>query len=306
MAEYLLKKGYRVIGTTRTIPKEAKPSIEATMAGIEVVKMNLYNQGEIEQLLTVYEPDEVYNYAAYSSGVGMYDDPVGIGEVNGMAVVRMLDAIQNVNKKSRFCQASSREIYGVPGESPQSETTPLCPRSPYGAAKMYADTMIRLSREKYGQFAASAILYNHESPRRGEAYITRKITATAARIKHGFAKDLKLGNLDARRDWGFAGDYVEAMWLMMQHHEPEDFVIATGESHSVRDVCRIAFEHLDLDYKDYVIKDETLYRPDEQVLLVGDASKARAKLGWEPKEIFENMIRKMVDHDMNAITTQIQ
>jgi GDPmannose 4,6-dehydratase len=228
----------------------------------------------------------------------MYDDPISIGEVNGLAVVRMLEAVRIVDPSARFCQASSREIFGEAFVSPQSESTRTNPRSPYGAAKLYADVMVRIFRERYGLFAGSAILFNHESPRRQLSFISRKVTNAAARIKLGLDHELFIGNLDTVRDWGFAGDYVRAMWLMLQQPNPDDYVIATGTAHSVRDLCQLAFSHVGLDYRDYIRTDTDLYRPSEPFPLVGNPAKARINLGWRPQLQFRELIGQMVDSDL--------
>jgi GDPmannose 4,6-dehydratase len=303
LAELALSKGYTVVGLVRDLGRSA--ALSPTLRGnVDLVKWDLLDSRVIEGILSAHQPELFFNFAAYSTGGGMYDDPVGIGEVNGLAVTRILEAMLAVAPTMRFCQASSREIFGEASETPQSETTSLCPRSPYGAAKMYADSMVRIYRERYKLFAASAILFNHESPRRSLAFLTRKITHTAARIKLGVSAELKLGNLDAQRDWGFAADYVEAMWLMLQQDQAEDFVIASGVSHSVRDVCQIAFEHLGLDYKTYLVDDSALFRPAEPFLLVGNAQKARDKLNWAPKVAFADMVRQMVEHDLQVVAEE--
>jgi GDPmannose 4,6-dehydratase len=236
----------------------------------------------------------------------MYDDPVGIGEVNGLGVVRILEAIHKIDLNIRFCQASSSEMFGEAVEGPQSEETPFHPRSPYGAAKLYGHSMIQIYRQHYGMFACSAILFNHESPRRGLGFVTRKITYHAAKIKLGLATELRLGNLDARRDWGFAADTVRAMWLMLQQPYADDYVVATGETHSVRELCEIAFGHLGLDYRDYVRVDSSDYRPVEPIQLVGNPEKARKQLGWIPEIGFLELIRMMVDADMSKLAAQKQ
>lgn len=301
LAELLLAKGYRVIGAVRDRQK-ARAALPVEVAdAVELVAWDMLDQHGMTETLALYRPQEVYNFAAYSSGAGMYDDPVGVGEVNGMAVTRMLEAIRAVDAGMRFCQASSREIFGEAIESPQTESTAVNPRSPYGAAKLYADSMIRIYRQRYGIFACSAILFNHESPRRGLAFVTRKITHEASRIKLGLSKELQLGNLDALRDWGFAGDTVHAMWLMLQHDHADDYVVATGEAHSVREFCECAFSYLGLDYRDYVGEDETAFRPTEPALLVGNADKARTVLGWAPKVGFEELVHMMVDADMQTL-----
>jgi len=252
----------------------------------------------ITEILASYRPEELYNYAAYSSGSGMYDEPVAMGEVNGLAVTRILEAIRDVNSEIRFCQASSSEIFADTDRSPQSELTPAFPRSPYGAAKAYADSLIRIYRQRYGLFACSAILFNHESPRRSLAFVTRKIARTAARIKRGLAAELTLGNLSARRDWGYAGDYVRAMWLMLQHTSAEEFVISSGETHSVRDFCECAFEYLGMDYRDYVREDSGAFRHSEPTQLVGDNTKARMLLNWQPDVRFRELVAMMVEAEL--------
>lgn len=301
LAELMLAKGYRVVGMVRNVER-AQESLQPTLKNkVELVSWDMRDQQQITGVLSHYQPDELYNFAAYSSGSGMFDDPVGIGDINGLAVTRMLEAIREVNPKTRFCQASSREIFGEATESPQSEETQVNPRSPYGAAKLYADSMIRIYRRHYGLFACSAILFNHESPRRGLAFVTRKITHEAAKIKLGLAKELLLGNLETRRDWGFAGDTVQAIWLMLQHTHADDYVVATGETHSVRDFCECAFSHLGLDYHDYVREDSSAYRPSEPAHLVGNAKKAKLMLNWEPKVGFHELVRMMVDADMKML-----
>lgn len=300
LAELLLSKGYRVIGAHRNGPKGISTT-SAFDSRMEYVNWDMLNQRAMAEVLSHIRPTEIYNFAAYSSGAGMFDDAVQIGDVNGLAVARTLEAIREVDCKIRFCQATSSEIFGDASESPQSEETPLRPRSPYGAAKSYAHSMIRIYRQHYGLFACSAILFNHESPRRGLGFVTKKIVHEAAKIKLGLASQLNLGNLDARRDWGFAGDYVEAMQLMLQHRQSDDYVVATGETHSVREVCEIAFGFLGLDYRAYVREDTSAYRPIEKLQLVGNAAKARTQLGWKPKVGFRELIIMMVDADVQAL-----
>jgi GDPmannose 4,6-dehydratase len=301
LAEMLLAKGYRIVGAIR----HSQNSNESLYAGlinrVELVEWDMLNQSCMLEVLKEYRPEEIYNFAAYSSGTGMYDDPVGIGEVNGLAVARILEAIREVDANIRFCQASSREIFGEATESPQTERTPTNPRSPYGAAKVYADSMIQIYRRRYGLFVCSAILFNHESPRRGLCFVTRKITHMAAKIKLGQATELHLGNLDAKRDWGFAGDYVRAMWLMLQQPYADDYVIATGKMHSVREFCECVFDYLELDYRDYVREDNSAFRPLEPVELVGCADKARNELRWQPGVPFREMVRMMVDADLRIL-----
>ncbi len=271
-------------------------------SSVELVEWSMLEQFHMMEVLAEYRPTEIYNFAAYSSGAGMFDDSVGIGEVNGIAVARILEAIRTVDTRIRFCQASSSELFGEALESPQSEITPFRPRTPYGAAKLYAHSMIRIYRQHYGLFGCSAILFNHESPRRGLGFVTRKITHEAVKIKLGLATELRLGNLDARRDWGFAGDYVRAMWLMLQQLHADDYVVATGETHSVRELCEIAFERLGLDYRDYVKEDAVWYRPVEAVQLVGCSTNAKNQLGWVPEVRFREMVSMMVDADLQLLT----
>lgn len=301
-AELLLAKGYRVIGAVRQL-ETARKSLPATLQNerVKLVAWDMLDQRCVLNALQNYHPDEVYNFAAFSSGSGMFDNPIAIGEVNGLAVVRILEAIRLVDSRIRFCQASSREIFGVAMESPQTELTPTNPRSPYGAAKLYADAMIRIYRQHYGLFACSAILFNHESPRRGLGFVTRKITHEAAKIKLGLASELHLGNLAAERDWGFAGDYVRAMWLMLQQEKADDYVVATGKSHTVRELCECAFSRLCLHYQDYVREDSSAYRIVEPLPLVGCISKANRVLGWTPELKFDELVNMMVDSDLNNL-----
>ncbi len=301
MAELLLEKGYRVIGVVRDIESAQKKLAGYAIGNVELILWDMLNQNVFETILAEYKPDEVYNFAAYSSGAGMYDEPVDMGEINGLAVTRILEAIRKVNKKIKFCQAASSELFGEAEESPQSETTRFNPRSPYGAAKLYAHSMINIYRKTHGVFAASAILFNHESPRRGTGFVTRKITREAAKVKLGLTSELLLGNLDARRDWGFAGDYVKAMWKMLQHDRADDFVIASGQTHRVRDICDIAFSYLELDYKSYVRESRDDFRQAEKVELVGDATKARKELDWQPEVDFRTLITMMVDADLKQL-----
>ena len=301
LTELLLEKGYRVIGAVRDVHIAAMKLPAQWMSVIELVDWDMLNKQKMAEVLASYRPSELYNFAAYSTGTGMYDDPIEIGEVNGLAVARILEAIRTVDVSIRFCQASSREIFGEAVESPQTEFTVVNPRSPYGAAKLYADTMVRIYRQRYGLFACSAILFNHESPRRGLAFVTRKSTREAVRIKLGQTNELCLGNLDALRDWGFAGDTVRAMWLMLQHDHADDYVVATGETHSVREFCECAFSHLGLDYREYVREDATAFRPAEPALLVGNAAKARTVLGWVPMVGFKELVHMMVDADMQTL-----
>jgi GDPmannose 4,6-dehydratase len=302
LAELLLAKDYHVIGAVRHI-QNAKESLPVTLKNsVEFISWDMLNQHRMTEVLAEYRPTEIYNFAAYSTGTGMYDDPVGMGEVNGLAVTRILEAIREVDVKIRFCQASTREIFGEAVESPQTENTAVNPRSPYGAAKFYADSMIRIYRQHYGLFACSAILFNHESPRRGLSFVTRKITQGAVKIKLGLANELRLGNMDAQRDWGYAEEYVRAMWLMLQQEQADDYVLATGKAHSVRELCEVAFSHLGLDYRDHVREEASSFRPAEPALLVGSAAKAHSKLGWKPKIEFRELVQMMVDADLRDLS----
>ncbi|PPD46789.1 MAG: GDP-mannose 4,6-dehydratase [Methylotenera sp.] len=300
LAELLSGKGYSVIGVTRDV-KVAGSKLSFLKFEITLVEWDFLSQEAIVDIVKQYRPSEVYNLAAFSSGSGMFDNPVEIAEINGIAVTRLLEAIRTVDDKARFCQASSREVFGEARTSPQSELTSAQPRSPYGAAKLYADYMIRIYRERYHLFACSAILFNHESPRRGECFVTKKITHTAAKIKLGLSNELLLGNLDTARDWGFAGDAVSAMWLMLQHDKPDDYIVATGKTHTVRQFCEYAFGYLGLNYQDYVREDMSSYRPSETAILVGDASKAKGRLNWSPKVNFNELVQMMVDADIQSL-----
>jgi GDPmannose 4,6-dehydratase len=296
-ARLLLEKGYRVIGTSRS-------GRGPTGLDVPVVAWDLIDPSVIEGLLQTEQPQELYNFAAFSSGAGMYDRPLEIGDINGLAVGRILEAIRAASPHTRFAQASSSELFGLAQQTPQNESTPFRPRSPYGAAKLYAHAMIDIYRERYGVFACSAILYNHESPLRGPAFVTRKIARAAAEAKVGRLERLSLGNLEARRDWGYAGDSVEAMWRMLQAEAPADYVVATGRTHSVRDLCACAFGHVGLDYRSFVTEDPDAFRAAEPVEIVGDAGKAARVLGWLPKVGFEEMVRMMVHAELRAIEDQ--
>ncbi len=301
LAEFLLQKGYRVVGMVRRASTHNYERIQHLLDQITLVQGDLHDQGSLLGILEEYEPDEVYNLAAQSFVPTSWNQPALTAEVTALGVTRMLEAIRYVNPKIRFYQASSSEMFGKVLEVPQRETTPFYPRSPYGVAKVYGHWITVNYRESFGLFAASGILFNHESPRRGLEFVTRKISDGVARIKLGLAKELRLGNLEARRDWGFAGDYVQAMWLMLQQEQAEDFVVGTGETHSVREFCELAFEHVGLDYRDFVVQDERFYRPAEVDLLVADPSKAHAKLGWEPSVSFPELVTMMVDADLERL-----
>ena len=298
LAELLLEKGYRVVGVVRRSSTTPYERIAHLVDRIELVSADLLDQTSLTDAVHDFQPDEIYNLAAQSFVQTSWNQPVLTGEFTALGVTRMLEAMKKAAPKARFYQASSSEMFGKVVESPQRETTPFYPRSPYGVAKVYGHWITVNYRESFGLFAVSGILFNHESPRRGLEFVTRKVTDAVARIKLGLAKELRLGNLDARRDWGFAGDYVDAMWRMLQTDEPDDFVIGTGHTCSVRDLCRTAFEYVDLDYEQFIIQDPKFFRPAEVDLLVGDASKARQKLGWEPKVTFERLVRMMVDADL--------
>ncbi len=298
LAELLLKKGYRVIGVARRSSTVTSERIKHILDDITVVQGDLQDQGSLLSLLEEHKPTEVYNLAAQSFVPTSWSQPALTGDVTAIGVTRLLEAIRFVDPKIRFYQASSSEMFGKVMEVPQRETTPFYPRSPYGVAKMYGHWITINYRESFNIFATSGILFNHESPRRGLEFVTRKITDAVARIKLGLAKELRLGNLESQRDWGFAGDYVEAMWLMLQQDEPDNYVIGTGETHAVREFCEIAFSHVGLDYKEYVVQDEKFYRPAEVDLLVSDPSKARNVLKWEPSVSFKELVIMMVDSDM--------
>ena len=302
LAELLLAKGYRVIGVARRSSTVTHERIEHLLDQITLVQGDLHDQGSLLSLLEEYKPSEVYNLAAQSFVPTSWNQPALTGDITALGVTRILEAIRFVDPKIRFYQASSSEMFGKVLEVPQREATPFYPRSPYGVAKVYGHWITVNYRESFGMFAASGILFNHESPRRGLEFVTRKISDGVARIKLGMHKELRLGNLEAQRDWGFAGDYVEAMWRMLQHDEPDNFVIGMGETHSVREFCEIAFGHVDLDYKEYVIQDERFYRPAEVDLLISDPSKARSVLGWEPECNFKELVTMMVDNDVKRLS----
>ena len=301
LADFLLQKGYKVFGMVRRSSMEKFDRIEHIKDKIEIRQADLLDQYSLIQLIEDIQPQEVYNLAAMSFVPTSWTQPVLTAEFTAIGVTRMLEAIRAVNPKVKFYQASSSEMFGLVKSIPQNEETPFHPRSPYGVAKVYGHWITVNYRESYGLFATSGILFNHESPRRGIEFVTRKVTYNAAKIKLGLIKELRLGNLDAKRDWGYAGDYVKAMWLMLQQEAPDDFVIATGKTHSVRDLVEVAFSHLDLDYKEFVVMDERLRRPAEVDLLVGDYSKAKRILDWEPEVSFEKLIKMMADSDLELV-----
>jgi GDPmannose 4,6-dehydratase len=301
LAEFLLEQGYDVIGMVRRTSTVNFERIRSFQDRITLVNGDLLDEVSLMMVLREHQPNEVYNLAAQSFVQTSWGQPVFTGEVTGLGVTRILDAIRMVNPEIRFYQASSSEMFGRVREVPQREETPFYPRSPYGVAKVYGHWITVNYRESYNMFACSGILFNHESPRRGLEFVTRKISNTVARIKLGLTNELRLGNMEAQRDWGFAPDYVRAMWMMLQQDKPDDYVIATGETHSVREFVELAFDHVGLDYRQYVIQDERFMRPAEVDLLVGDPSRAREKLGWEPVVTFEELVRTMVDADLKAL-----
>ncbi|HVP70315.1 MAG TPA: GDP-mannose 4,6-dehydratase, partial [Gemmatimonadaceae bacterium] len=291
LAEHLLAKGYRVIGIVRRSSTTPYERIAHLVDQIELVSADLLDQTSLQDAISAWRPDEVYNLAAQSFVQTSWTQPVLTGEFTGLGVTRMLEALRKAAPAARFYQASSSEMFGKVQESPQRESTPFYPRSPYGVAKVYGHWITVNYRESYGLYAVSGILFNHESPRRGLEFVTRKVTDAAARIKLGLAKEVRLGNLDARRDWGFAGDYVDAMWRMLQAETPEDFVIGTGKTWSVRQLCEQAFGAVGLDYAQYVKQDERFFRPAEVDLLVADPTKAKTRLGWTPKVEFPALVK---------------
>ena len=301
LAEFLLEKGYRVVGMVRRTSIINLDRLETIQDRITLVQGDLLDEASLIGLLREFEPDEVYNLAAMSFVPTSWQQPVLTGEATALGVTRLLDAIRAVNPRTRFYQASSSEMFGKVQAVPQTEQTPFYPRSPYGVAKLYGHWITVNYRESYGLRATSGILFNHGSPRRGLEFVERKIAQGVAAIKLGLRQELRLGNLEARRDLGFAGDYVRAMWLMMQHEPADDFVIATGETHSIREMCEVAFGHVDLDYQRYVVQDQRFFRPAEVDLLVGSPEKAGRVLGWEPTVPFKQLIHMMVDADLGRL-----
>jgi len=306
LAEFLLGKGYEVIGMVRRSSTVNFERIKHIQDKITLVSGDLLDEVSLIHILREHRPHEVYNLAAQSFVQTSWPQPVFTGETTALGVTRLLDAVRIVDPEIRFYQASSSEMFGKVVEVPQKETTPFYPRSPYGVAKVYGHWITVNYRESYGMHATSGILFNHESPRRGLEFVTRKISYGVARIKLGLDEELRLGNLEARRDWGFAGDYVEAMWLMLQQDQPDDYVIATGETHSVREFCELAFSYVGLDYRDYVVIDQRFMRPAEVDLLIGDASKARKKLGWQPRTSFTELVQMMVEADLQLVKEQMR
>ncbi|MBI2116382.1 MAG: GDP-mannose 4,6-dehydratase [candidate division NC10 bacterium] len=301
LADFLLGKGYRVVGMVRRSSTENFERIEHLRGKVEICQADLLDQLSLINLLRQVRPREVYNLASQSFVPTSWEQPVLTGEFTALGVTRMLEAVRLVDPEIRFYQASSSEMFGKVHEVPQTERTPFYPRSPYGVAKVYGHWITVNYRESYGIFACSGILFNHESPRRGKEFVSRKVTDGVARIKKGFGQSLPLGNLEARRDWGYAGDYVEAMWLMLQQSQPDDYVIATGETHPVRELCQIAFARVGLNWQEHVVVDPKFVRPAEVDLLQGDASKAKRVLGWQPRVSFQQLIQMMVDADIARV-----
>ncbi len=302
LAELLLDKGYEVFGLVRRAATPSTERIEHILDRVTLLVGEMTDQTSLIDAMEASQADEVYNLAAQSFVGDSWTVPISTGDVDGLGVTRMLEAIRRVKPEARFYQAATSEMYGKVHEVPQSETTPFHPRSPYGVGKVYGYFITLNYRESYGMHASNGILFNHESPRRGLEFVTRKITNQVAKIKLGDALELRLGNLDSKRDWGFAGDYVEMMWRMLQQDTPDDYVAATGETHTVREFCEIAFSHVGLDYNDHVVVDPRFVRPAEVELLLGDPSKAKRVLGWEPKVSFQGLVEMMVDADMERLS----
>ncbi len=301
LAELLLEKGYEVFGMVRRSSVENFDRIDHIKDRINIRQADLLDQYSIIRLIEEAQPDEVYNLAAMSFVPTSWNQPVLTAEFTAIGVTRVLEAIRVVNPKIKFYQASSSEMFGKVKEVPQKETTPFHPRSPYGVAKVYGHYITVNYRESYDIFGVSGILFNHESPRRGIEFVTRKVTYNAAKIKLGLSKELRMGNLNSKRDWGFAGDYVKAMWMMLQQEKPDDYLVATGETHSVKELVEVAFSYLDMDYRDFVKVDESFKRPADVDLLIGDYSKAKEKLGWKPEVNFEDLIKMMVKSDIEVV-----
>jgi GDPmannose 4,6-dehydratase len=306
LAELLLEKGYRVCGMVRRSSTENFQRIEHLRERVELHQADLLDQTSIAGILAQIQPHEIYNLAAMSFVPTSWTQPVLTAEFTGVGVTRLLEAVRHVCPRARFYQASSSEMFGQVRETPQRESTPFHPRSPYGVAKVYGHFITVNYRESYGLFACSGILFNHESPRRGLEFVTRKISHGVAKIKLGLAKELRLGNLQAKRDWGFAGDYVKAMWLMLQQDKPDDYVVSTGETHTVEEFVHLAFSHVGLDWRQYVVVDPQFYRPAEVDLLLGDPTKARRQLGWRPAVSFKQLVTMMVESDLAALTPGVR
>jgi GDPmannose 4,6-dehydratase len=302
LAELLLDKGYEVFGLVRRAATPSTERIDHILDRLTLLTGEMTDQTSLLDAMETSQADEIYNLAAQSFVGDSWTVPVSTGDVDGIGVTRILEAVRRVNPKARFYQAATSEMYGKVHEVPQSETTPFHPRSPYGVAKVYGFFITQNYRESYGMHASNGILFNHESPRRGLEFVTRKITDQVARIKLGTASELRLGSLDSKRDWGFAGDYVEGMWRMLQADEPDDYVLATGETHTVREFCDIAFGRVGLDYRDHVVMDERFVRPAEVELLLGDPTKVKDKLGWTPTVSFAGLVEMMVDADVERLS----
>lgn len=301
LAEFLLQKGYEIHGIVRRRGLSHLDRVCHLIDKIHLHHGDLSDKNSVMRITDEVRPREIYNLAAQSFVPVSWSRPILTGDVTGLGATRLLNAIRQIDPSIRFCQAGSSEMFGAVAESPQRETTPFCPRNPYGAAKVYAHYVTATYRASCGLYACSAILFNHESPRRGPEFVTRKITHRVAQIRLGIANELRLGNLDAKRDWGFAGDYMKAMWLMLQQDYPSDFVIGSGKAHTVREFVQIAFDQVGLDWKKYVVVDPKYYRPKEAVVLLADASNAKSQLGWEPETSFEQLVRHMVDEDLRLL-----
>ena len=304
LADFLLEKGYEVSGLVRRTSTLNFERISHIQDRISILSGDLLDQNSLLSALAEVEPDEIYNLAAQSFVPASWSQPVLTGEATGLGVMRMLEAVRRIRPGARFYQASSSEMFGKVRETPQTETTPFYPRSPYGVAKVYGHWITINYRESYDLFATSGILFNHESPRRGLEFVTRKVSYTVAKIKLGLAEELRLGNLEAKRDWGYALDYVRAMWLMLQQEEPGDYVIGTGVHYSVQDLVQLAFDCVDLDWREYVVQDEKFFRPAEVETLVADPSKAKEALGWEPEVDFAGLVRMMVESDLKLLESR--
>jgi GDPmannose 4,6-dehydratase len=302
LAELLLNKGYKVYGMRRRTSTPNYENVEHIKDQIEWLSGDLTDMASLIEAVRASDPDEVYNLAAQSFVAASWPQPLATGQITALSVTNMLEAVRLIKPTAKFYQASSSEMFGRVIETPQKETTPFYPRSPYGVAKVYGHWITVNYRESYNMFACSGILFNHESPRRGIEFVTRKVTDAVARIKLGLASELRLGNLDAKRDWGFAGDYVKAMWLMLQQEQPDDFVISTGETHTVEELVEVAFSYVGLDWKNYVILDEKFVRPAEVDLLLGDCSKAKHRLAWELEVDFKSLVHMMVDADLSRLS----
>jgi GDPmannose 4,6-dehydratase len=305
LAEFLLAKGYEVVGMVRRSSTVTFERIKHIQDEINIIQGDLHDQSSLVDVIESYRPAEVYNLAAQSFVPTSWNQPVLTGEVTALGVTRLLEAIRLVNPATRYYQASSSEMFGKVREVPQTEHTPFYPRSPYGVAKVYGHWITVNYRESYDLYAVSGILFNHESPRRGLEFVTRKVSYGVARIKLGQTRELRLGNLEAQRDWGFAGDYVAAMWSMLQQDTPQDYVVGSGKTHAVHELCELAFRHVGLDYHDYVVQDERFYRPAEVDLLVADPAKAMNELGWKPRVEFEELVQMMVDTDLKRLAQEI-